>query len=324
VVLLIRYSLYRIASAIPVLLGVSIIVFLLVQFIPIDPAKTILGGDATPEAIAALREKMGLNDPLFLQYVTWLQKILHGNLGDSFSLHKPIANELIPKFLNTVILAGASLLICMVIGVLLGIWSAMRQGGAFDKISMVFALIGASMPVFWVALMLMWFFGIEMKWLPVSGMYDLRNPGGTVDLLKHLILPAIATALVSTAVIARLARSTVLDVLQKDYIRFFQSFGLNTYHVTVWHILRNSLVPIINITGLQFGYLMGGALFSEVVFNWPGVGLQLYKAITANDYPMVQAGVLLIAATFVLVNVFVDVLNTFLNPKLRDSTKSST
>jgi peptide/nickel transport system permease protein len=309
----------RIASVIPVMIGVTIVVFLLIQLIPGDPAKSILGPEATPEAVEKLRDDLGLNDPFYIQYLSWIGNLLRGDWGFSYTMHTPIVNEMVPRFLNSLILTAASLLICVFFGVLFGLISAIKKGGVFDKASMGAALIGASMPVFWIALMLMWLFGLQLKLFPVSGMYNFRNPGGWMDLLHHLVLPAFATATVSTAVIARLSRNTVIDILQKDYVRYFESFGISSGKIHFRHVIRNSLPPIINISGLQVGYLMGGALFSEIVFNWPGIGQQLYLAINQNDYPVLQAGILLIAITFVFINLAVDLINVWLNPKLRDS-----
>lgn len=316
---MLRFFLSRIVSTIPVLFGVSVVVFLLIQLIPGDPARTILGGDATSEAVEDLREEMGLNDSLFTQYISFISQISKGDLGYSYTLHTSISTEIIPKFINSLILTGASLLVCILLGISLGIISALKKGSFFDKASMGVTVIGASMPVFFIALIFMWLFSIKLQWFPVSGMYNMRNPGGLPDLLLHLVLPAFATATVSTAVIARLSRSTIIDILQKDYVKYFQSFGLSDRRINISHVLRNALPPIVNITGLQVGYIIGGALFSEVVFNWPGIGQQIYKAITSNDYPMIQAGILLIALTFILVNLLVDLINLWLNPRLRDS-----
>lgn len=318
---MLKYVFSRMLSTIPVLFGVTVVVFLLIRLIPGDPAKSILGGEATPEAVAALREELGLNAPVYIQYGSWLMELVKGNFGYSYTLHTPIVEEMMPRFLNSMILTAASLLICVGFGVLFGLISALKKGSLFDKVSMGAALIGASMPVFWIGLMLMWLFSIKLQSFPVSGMYNMRNPGGLLDLLHHLVLPAFATATVSLAVIARLTRSTVIDILQKDYVRYFHSFGLSKTKINVFHVLRNSLSPIINISGLQVGYLMGGALFSEVVFNWPGIGQALYVAVTSNDYPTIQAGILLIAVVFVAVNLLVDLVNVWLSPKLLDSIK---
>ncbi|WP_054709576.1 ABC transporter permease [Bacillus sp. JCM 19041] len=316
---MIKYVTGRLLSMIPVLIGVTIVVFLLAKLIPGDPAQSILGADATPEAVDALREEMGLNDSILNQYGSWLINILQGDLGFSYTLSADIASELLPRFINTLILTAASLFICIVVGVFLGALSAIKNGRLFDKVSMAIAMIGASIPVFWIALMLMWVFSIQINLFPVGGMYNMRNPGGLFDLVSHLVLPAFATATVSIAVIARLSRNTMLETLQKDYIHYFHSFGIADRKINIRHALRNSLPPIINIAGLQVGYILGGALFSEVVFNWPGIGQQLYVAITSNDYAMIQGGILLIAISVVCINALVDILNVALSPKLRDS-----
>jgi peptide/nickel transport system permease protein len=201
---MIRYVTGRLLSMIPVLIGVTIVVFLLSKLIPGDPAQSILGTDATPEAIDALRDEMGLNDSILSQYGFWLINILQGDLGFSYTLSADIASELLPRFINTLILTGASLFICIVVGVFLGAVSAIKNGRFFDKVSMAIAMIGASIPVFWIALMLMWVFSIQINLFPVGGMYNMRNPGGLLDLVSHLVLPAFATATVSIAVIARL------------------------------------------------------------------------------------------------------------------------
>ena len=318
-----RFIISRLISTIPVLFGVSVVVFLLIQLIPGDPAKSILGGDATPEAVAELRQEMGLDDPLYSQYVDWLMRLAGGDLGYSYTLSSEIAPQILPRFMNSLILTAASIVICVVLGVGLGLLSALTKGSWFDRISMGIASIGASMPVFWIALMLMWLFAIKIGMFPVSGMYNMRNPGGMPDLLHHLILPAFATATVSIAVIARLSRNTFIDTLHKDYVGYFRAFGLSEGRINVVHVLRNSLQPILNISGLQVGYIIGGALFSEAVFNWPGIGQGLYIAITSNDYQMIQAGVLLIAVAFVFVNLLVDVVNVMISPKLKDAIKRS-
>lgn len=317
-----RFLISRFISTIPVLFGVSIVAFLLIQLTPGDPAKTILGGDATPDAIADLRQEMGLNNPLYIQYFDWLKLLFQGDLGYSYTLSTNISGEILPRFINSLILTGASILICVLFGVGVGLISALKKDSLIDKVSNSIVSIGASMPVFWIALMMMWLFAIKLGLFPVSGMYNMRNPGGILDLLHHLVLPAFATATVSIAVIARLSRNTFIDTLNKDYINYFRSFGLAESHINRKHLLRNTIQPILNISGLQVGYIMGGALFSEAVFNWPGIGQGLYVAITSNDYQMIQAGILLIAITFVLVNLLVDIINVLVSPKLRDFIRS--
>ncbi|ALS21103.1 MULTISPECIES: ABC transporter permease [Paenibacillus] len=316
---MLRYLVLRTFMTIPILFGVSIVVFILIQLIPGDPVRTMLGTEATQEAVEQLRKDMGFDQPLYVQYVHWLLKVLQGDFGKSIALHVPVADLLLPKLGNTIILTIGSMLVCTLIGGMTGIIAGLKKDSWFDRISSGWALIGASMPVFWLALMLMWFFSIYLGILPVSGMYNLRNPGGIPDLLLHLILPSVATATVSTAVIARITRSVIIEIQQKEYVRFFQSFGLSSFTNTTRHVLRNAFSPILNITGLQIGYIMGGALFSEVVFAWPGLGQRIYIAITAKDYPVIQAGILMIAVAFVLVNLMIDIINMAINPKLRDS-----
>ncbi|CAB3394754.1 ABC transporter permease [Kyrpidia spormannii] len=312
-----RYLLIRFLSVPPVLFGVTVICFLLMHLIPGDPVQTILGSEATPEAVAALRSQLALDRPLYEQYLRWLGNLLSGRWGMSYSLHVPISELLFPKLANTLILAGASLVFCVVVGVSLGTLAGLRSRSWFDRITMAAAQVAASMPVFWVGLLLMWVFAIQLGWLPTGGMHDLRSSGGIGDLLVHLVLPAVATALVSTAVIARLTRSVVADILEQDFVRYYRSLGIEGWSLTVRHVLRNALPPILNMIGLQVGYLIGGSLFSEVVFNWPGLGRQMYTAISAKDYPMVQAGIFVIAVMVVLINFAVDTANIMLNPRQR-------
>lgn len=314
-----KYIVNRLLYIIPVLFGVTLLVFLIIHLIPGDPAQTVLGGEATKSSLEKVRDQMGLNKPLIFQYFDWLAKLLSGNLGYSYTLHMNIASELLPKLWNSIILTTASLFIAAVLGVTLGVVSALKKGGIFDKICMSISSVGASIPVFWIALMLMWLCAIQFRIFPINGMQNMRGNGGVLDLLYHLILPAFSTSLVSVAVISQLTRNAVIDILNKDYITYYKSFNLSNTQINFKHVLRNALPPILNIIGLQVGYLMGGALFSEIVFSWPGVGQAMYTAISSKDYPMIQAGVLLIAIGFVIVNLIVDVINIMLNPKLQDS-----
>ncbi|MCO7174879.1 ABC transporter permease [Sporolactobacillus kofuensis] len=314
-----KYIISRLLYVIPVLIGVTILVFLMIHLIPGDPAQTILGGEATKSALAKLRSQMGLDQPLIIQYFDWLKKIITGNLGFSYTLHMNIASELLPKFWNSIILTLASLVIAIILGVGSGVLSAIYKGSIFDKVFMAISSIGASIPVFWIALMLMWLLALQYPIFPINGMVNMRGNGGPLDLLYHLVLPAFATSLVSVAVIAQLTRNAVLDEIKKDYVSFFKSFNLSKVHINIFHVLRNALPPIINIIGLQVGYIIGGALFSEIVFSWPGVGQAMYTAISSKDYPMIQAGILLIACGFVFVNLIVDIINIMINPKLHES-----
>lgn len=311
------YAVKRIISIVPILLSVSFLVFLIVYLIPGDPAVKILGQAATPENVAALRNELGLDKPFIVQYGLWLLNMITGDMGTSISMRIPVKDVLVPKMVNTLILTAGSLVICVFGGVLIGFLAGLKQNSWFDRVSMFFAQFGANIPVFWLAIVLMWFFSLKLRWFPSSGMYDLRNEGSFISLLEHLILPSLATASVSLAVISRMTRSNVIEVLQKDFIKTFRANGIPEWKIISKHVLRNILPSLINITGLQVGYLLGGALFVEVVFSWPGIGSQLYTSITAQDIPMVQAGVLFVALSFVIVNLITDLIVAMLNPKLK-------
>jgi peptide/nickel transport system permease protein len=307
----------RLFSTLLVLFGVALIVFLLLQLVPGDPAVTILGSGATAETVAALRTELGLDRSLPVQFFDYLGGLLHGDLGRSLTINAPVTDIMMPRFANTVILTGAALVLCIVIAVPLGVIAAHKQYGIFDRASMMISLAGASVPVYWFGLLLIGIFAINLGWLPTSGMYNPRFPGGGGDLLAHLLLPAIAAAMVPLAVIARMTRSVMIDILQQDYIRTLRASGLSTSSVLWRHALRNALPPIVNIVGLQVGYLLGGVVFVEVVFGWPGLGQQLYTSITQRDIPVVQAGVLFIALAFVVVNLVADAGVGLLDPRTR-------
>ena len=311
------YIVKRLLAVIPILFGVSIVIFLFLQLVPGDVAATLLGPRATAESIAAIRAELGLDRPLHVQYFSWLGAMLQGDFGRSIILQVPVIDIVVPKFLNTLILAAASLLIAIVIGIPVGIVSAVRQYSLIDRIGTAGAVVGAATPTFWLALILMYVFALELRWFPTSGMYNLRGDGGLLDLLHHLVLPSIATAAIPLAVITRLARSSMLEVVRADYVTALRAKGMSE-RVVIWtHALRNALPPIISITGLQAGFLLGGTLFTEVIFTWPGIGLQLYDAILGRDVPLVQGAKLFIAGFFVLLNLIADIIVAYLNPKLR-------
>jgi peptide/nickel transport system permease protein len=307
----------RLLSTVLVLFGVSLIVFLMLQLVPGDPAVTILGSGATADTVAALRAELGLDRSLPMQFFDYLGGLLQGDLGRSLTINAPVTDIMLARFGNTLILTAAALVLCILIAVPLGVIAAHKQYGIFDRASMVISLAGASVPVYWFGLLLIGAFAITLRWLPTSGMYNPRFPGGLADLLAHLILPAIAAALVPLAVIARMTRSVMIDILQQDYIRTLRASGLSTNSVLWRHALRNALPPIVNIIGLQVGYLLGGVVFVEVVFGWPGLGQQLYTSITQRDIPVVQAGVLFIALAFVIINLIADVAVSLLDPRTR-------
>jgi len=307
----------RLLSTLAVLLGVSLIVFLLLQLVPGDPAVTILGAGATKEAVTALRAELGLDRPLPVQFLDYLGGLMRGDLGRSLTVNAPVTDIMLPRFANTLILTGAALLLCLVVAIPLGVVAAYRQYSLFDRFAMFASMAGASVPVYWFGLLLIGVFAVGLRWLPTSGMYNPRFPGGVADLLDHLVLPAIAAALVPLAVIARMTRGVMIEVLQQDYIRTLRASGLSTANVLWRHALRNALPPIVNIVGLQVGYLLGGVVFVEVVFGWPGLGQQLYISISQRDIPVVQAGVLFIALAFVLINLFADTAVGLLDPRTR-------
>ncbi|MDQ3780156.1 MAG: ABC transporter permease [Chloroflexota bacterium] len=312
-----RYAARRLLAAIGVLIGASFLVFLGMRLVPGDPATAILGSRATPEALQALREELGLNRPFYVQYLIWLSEMVRGNFGSSIALTVPVTNVLMPKFWNTIILSLGALMIAVPIGTCVGVLSGYRQLSIFDRAGQGFALFGASMPQFWLALVLIAVFALKLGWFPASGMYDMRGDGGRFDLLRHLVLPAIATSTVPMAVIARLVRAAMIETMHQDYIRTARAKGLVERHVVFLHALRNILPQFINITALQVGFLLSGALFTEVIFSWPGIGQALYNAVVARDVPMVQGAVFITTLVFVLANLGADLAQAALDPKVR-------
>src|SRR5215471_13485365 len=313
---MLKFLAYRVATIVPVLLGVSIVVFLMMKLIPGDPAEAILGPAATTEKIEMVRKSLGLDQPFYVQYVRWLWKVLQGDFGTSIAVNVPVAQLVWPKFWNTVLLTAGSLVICIVVGV--GIVSGTRQYSWFDRISMSLTLVVANTPAFWLGLILMVVLALHLGWFPATGMYSMRAAEKTVgDLIHHMVLPAVTTAAVSAAIIARLVRSSFLDVIRKHYMTALRAKGLAERDIILRHGMKNALPPIINIVGLQVGYLMGGALFTEVVFSWPGIGLQIYSSIVARDLPVVQAAVLVTTFVFVLVNLSTDIVVAALDPRIR-------
>lgn len=334
---MLRYILKRILSVIPVLLGVSLLVFAVMHLFTSDPAAVMLGQHATADQIEKLREELGLNDPLYIQYGHFLGNALQGDLGRSLMTKTPVTQELLERFPATIELAIAAILLATVVGVTIGVISAVKQYSFFDYISMIVGLLGVSMPIFWLGLMLIVIFSVTLGWLPVSGRVDIGmepvkvtgfyildsiltgNREALVSSLQHLVLPAVALGSYSTAIIARMTRSTMLEVVRQDYIRTARAKGLREQIVIFKHALRNAMIPIVTVIGLQLGSLLGGAVLTETVFSWPGVGGRVVDAILASDYPMVQGAVLFIAIIFVLVNLIVDILYAYLDPRIHHS-----
>ncbi len=354
-----RYLVRRLLSFIPTLIGVSILVFLFIHLVPGDPALVILGEHATEESVAELRQQLGLDKPLFLdleavvnvfrgktglgvgaaelfdsQYVRFLGRLLRGKLGRSIHERTPIADTLKLKFPATLELTIFSMTFAIVVGVPAGIISATRRNSIFDNVGMVGALIGVSMPIFWLGLMMIYFFGVQLDWFPtygripvdfsletVTGLYvvDSLIAGDLTALgrvLKHLTMPAIALGTIPMATVARMTRSSMLEVLQEDYIRTAYAKGLRELVVINRHALKNAILPVITIVGMQFGSLMAGAIMTETVFSWPGMGKWVYDAILARDYPVVQVAVMIITVVVAVINLIVDISYSYLNPKI--------
>jgi peptide/nickel transport system permease protein len=313
------YLMKRLSSLIVVFFCVTVLVFTILRLTPGDPAMVMLGPQASSEDVAALRQELGLNDPLPVQYVRWMGRVVQGDLGRSIQTRVRIAPELMAKLENTLWLTTAALLLTMTLGIAVGVFSAARRGSVADRILTVLSLIGVSMPIFWLGIMLTLVFSLRLKWLPGAGMYSPRGGGGLDDLLMHLILPAITLAMASIAIVARMTRSTMLDVLSQDYVRTAKAKGLSERVVTYRHALKNALIPILTVAGVQVGYLMGGAVLTETVFAWPGLGSLMLTAINARDFPMVQGATLLVATLITLVNLVVDVLYVAIDPRIRYS-----
>jgi peptide/nickel transport system permease protein len=313
------YVIKRLIGALPVLFGVSVVIFFLMHMIPGDITAALLGPMATETAKEQLRHALGLDQPLLVQYVKWLSTVLSGDFGKSIATSLPVSHLVLPKFGNTVILAAASLVLSLAIGFGVGVFAAAHAGSTFDRATMSVTLVFGSIPPYWLGLVLVMIFALSLRWLPTTGMYDIIDPGGFRDLLRHLVLPAVATAAAPAAIITRMVRTSMVEILAQDYVRVARAKGIPR-RVILWrHVLRNALPPIATITGLQLGYLLGGALFTEVVFAWPGLGYQLDSSIVARDVPVVQAAVMLIALIFVLVNLAVDMLNAVIDPRIRVS-----
>ncbi|NCB62125.1 MAG: ABC transporter permease [Clostridia bacterium] len=304
---MLKYIGKRLLMLIPVMLGVTFIIFAMLALTPGDPAVQILGTDATPEQIEELREELGLNDPFILRYVRYVWDALHGDLGTSYVTKQPVAKELMERFPTTLLLAVLCTMVGAVIGIILGIVSAVKQYTIFDNISRVLALAGISIPSFWLGLMLIILFAVNLQWLPSSGFYGPR----------YWILPSITVGLVQAATVMRQTRSSMLEVVRQDYIRTARAKGQTELKIIISHALPNALIPIITVLGIQFGHGLGGAIISEQIFSIPGIGKFMVDAINARNYPVVQGGVLMIAITFSLVNLLIDLLYAFIDPRIK-------
>ena len=310
------YVLKRVLAVVPVLLGLTVIVFLIMALIPGDPATAILGSFATPENVARLNRDLGLDQPPVRRYLIWLGNLLQGDLGRSYSLNRPVLDEVRERFSATLVLAGAAFVLCTLWGLLIGIWTAARQYGWTDRILTFVVLIGISVPSFWLGLLLILFFAVDLRWLPASGMYAIYGGGDLPDLLRHLILPAFTLSVVATGVIARLTRSAMLEVLRQDFIRTARAKGVSETRVLYVHAFKAALVSVVPVLGVQAGFVLGGAVYIETVFQWPGVGRMLVQAISTRDVLLVQGGVVFVAVAYVLFNLLVDLAQSWLDPRI--------
>jgi len=312
-----RYLVQRLLSLVGVLFGVSLIVFLALHLAPGDPAQLLLGPLARADDLVRLRQELGLDESLPVQYLKWISHALQGDLGRSISSHRPVLTDILERFQATALLAGVSLAIAVGVGLAIGIFSAARRGQWVDRMAMVVALVSMSMPSFWLGMILIIVFSLTLGWLPGTGMSSPRGDGGPFDLIAHLILPAITLAAVPTAIVSRLTRSSMLEVLGQEFVRTGRGKGLSERQLIRRHVLPNTLIGVATIVGLEAGYLLAGAVLVETVFAWPGLGALLVTSILKRDFPLVQGGVMLIALVYVLVNLATDVAYAYLDPRIR-------
>ncbi len=300
------FILKRLAQIIPVTLGVTLVVFLIMQMIPGDPAIILAGEGASQETVNELRENLGLNKPLAIQYTDYIKNLLQGDMGHSLKNNQPVFEEITARLPITIELAFYSILITIFLGLIAGIISAIRPYSFMDVGLMIVALLGISLPSFWLGILLMYVFSVQLHWLPVAGW----------DSAKHIILPAVTLGAGGAAIVARMTRSSMLEVVNQDYIRTAKAKGLKGYIIILKHALRNALIPVITVVGLQFGSLLGGTVLVESVFAVNGLGRMIVDAIRTRDIPIVQGGVLVASLIFVFINLFVDILYRIFNKRM--------
>ncbi|HEY5662189.1 MAG TPA: ABC transporter permease [Gaiellaceae bacterium] len=334
---MLRYVVRRLLLLVPILLGVSILIFFWIRALPGSPAEALLGERATPQLVQQLRERYGLDKPVYQQYWAYLKTTLSGDLGVSVATHRRVVDEIRQRFPATIELAIGAMIFAVGFGVPLGFFAAKKYGGFFDHATLVGSLLGISVPIFFLAILLKYFFSVKWQLLPSVGREDVtlntphptnfyildaiiaRDWNALWDAIQHLILPAIALGSIPLAVITRITRASVLDVQNEDYVRTARAKGLPPLEVDRRHVLRNALLPISTIIGLQTGLLLSGAVLTETVFAWPGMGSWLRDAIFARDYPVLQGGILFLAVVFVMVNLIVDLSYALINPRIRYS-----
>ncbi|MEO0852747.1 MAG: ABC transporter permease [Cyanobacteria bacterium J06648_11] len=332
-----RYIFKRLLQLVPVLLGISLLVFAFLHLIPGDPAVTMLGDRATPSQVEALRERMGLNEPLPLQYLSFLGRLITFDLGRSIFTGVPIWDEIRLRWPATFELSVTAMLVALLLGIPAGVIASVRKNSIVDNVMMSGSLLGVSMPVYWLGLLLVYLFAVNLQWLPPSGRIGINvsyefepitgffifdaiaqgNFAALRDVLAHLILPAVTLSTIPLAILARITRSAMLEVLSQDYIRTARAKGLLEFWVIGKHALKNAMLPVVTIVGLEFGTMLGGAILTETIFSWPGIGKWIYEGILQRDYPVVQGGVVFVAFVFVLVNLIVDISYAFLDPRIQ-------
>lgn len=311
---MIKVLLNRVLQIIPILFIVVTLVFGITRMIPGDPAAVMLGPQASASDIAKVRTELGLNDSIPTQYVRYMKGVLQGDFGKSYAYNKPVTKLIMDTFPNTLLLASFSILLALLVGVPLGILSAIKQYSIFDYVAMILALIGVSMPIFWLGLMLVLVFSVNLGWFPTMGMGSLKN--GLGDVIMHLVLPSVALATIPAATFARTTRSSILENVKLDYVKALRAKGLREM-VVIWkHVLKNALPPIVTVLGLQISGALSGAILTETIFNWPGMGKLIVDAIGNRDYSLVQGSVLFIAIIYVLINLAVDITYMYINPKI--------
>jgi peptide/nickel transport system permease protein len=310
-----RYILKRIASVIPVLLVVAVVVFTLIHLTSGDPAGVMLGDNATPAEIEALRAQLGLDRPLITQFWLWFRNLLRGDLGNSIFLHRPVGQAILERAEPTLMLTFLSLLVAMLIGIPTGLISAVKRNTTTDRLLLTVSLLGASIPSFWLGLGLIYAFAVSLAKLPSAGYQPLAD--GVWGNIRYLILPSLALGFPNSALITRITRSSMLDVLDQDYVRVARAKGLRRHVVVLRHALRNALVPMLTVIGLTLATLMGGAVVTETVFNIPGVGRLVVQSVMRRDYPVIQGVILVIACLYVFTNLIVDLLYTVVDPRIK-------
>ena len=316
---MLRYTIHRLLLTIPVLVGISVVVFLIMALIPGDPATAILGAFATPENATKLRAELGLDRPLIEQYFTWAGNLLSGDFGRSYALNRPVLDELLERLGPTLLLAGSAMCVCVLLGLIAGLLAAVKQYTWVDQGLTLFTLIGISAPSFWLGLMAVSLFTVQLGWLPASGMYTPYGNESLGDLLVHLLMPAVTLGLVASSVIARLTRTSMLEQLRQDYVRTARAKGERETAVVIRHAFRNALVGLIPVLGLQAGFVLGGAVYIETVFQWPGIGRMLVNAISTRDILLVQGGVMMVATIYVFFNLLADLIQHALDPRIQHS-----